>query len=140
MDAERLTEIRERWAAATPGPWCHRHANDGVKRTPLPEVCSEGAARGDWRPTVASTSYDEAIANAAAIAAAPTDIADLLAEVERLRADAKHLRRPARRVVAAFDMFNAAPASPDTVWNLVSEQVEQLRAAIAADALAGGDA
>ena len=85
MDAERLTEIRERWAAATPGPWCHRHANDGVKRTPLPEVCSEGAARGDWCPTVASTSYDEAIANAAAIAAAPTDIADLLAEVERLR-------------------------------------------------------
>lgn len=128
MDAERLTEIRERWE--------DRYTEVYVDDSDGPD--------GDWSLVDGVTEYAIAYfddhGTAESFAAAPADIADLLAEVERLRADAKHLRRPARRVVAAFDMFNAAPASPDTVWNLVSEQVEQLRAAIAADALAGGDA
>lgn len=73
--ADRLDEIREIWAKATPGPWA---------RT----ICKVHERNGDM---IASCCVQEdgivpqTKLNAAAIAAAPDQISWLIAEVERLR-------------------------------------------------------
>ena len=73
----RLAAIRERLAAATPGPWEARVEVHGVSLVPL--LTNKGHlafAYGDgWGD------------DAEFIAHAPTDVAALLAEVERLRAE-----------------------------------------------------
>ena len=69
MDKITVQEIRERWSKATPGPWryektdCHYITNGVMDYT---------------------FGYDMEEYDAQAIASAPTDIAYLLAEVERL--------------------------------------------------------
>ena len=76
MTDARLAEIRERWAKATPGPWAHdRPPGEVYALSDGSEIIADvyGGPDGRLEP------------NSAAIAAAPTDIADLLAEVERLR-------------------------------------------------------
>lgn len=106
-----LEPIKARLAAATPGPW-HSCADDGCKcptvlcdNYPIAEVVK--GQWGDEYPSVrlvGNTSLDmkaeaymeritygevpesEALANRAFIREAPTDIAALIAEVERLRA------------------------------------------------------
>lgn len=80
----RLAEIRARWAEATPGPWVRERADwQNI-------VCRAVPARGPGRH-IAGVGGSSALghngnADAAAIAAAPEDVAWLLAEVERLRA------------------------------------------------------
>lgn len=106
MTESELREIEERWANATPGPW---HTGGPVTRksitAPLTlapygnglsaEVWEVGRRGQQFAPGIAvvnhSSSDDgsevtEAEPNAIAIAAAPTDIADLIAEVRRLKA------------------------------------------------------
>lgn len=83
--SDRLETIRERWAKATPGPWkakCYRDWQPVVTANteheddrPLVVAPTDGNGRG---------TQDEQ--NVEAIAAAPEDIAYLIAEVERLRA------------------------------------------------------
>ena len=89
--SDRIEEIRKRWGAATPGPW--------------DVITSSGRGEEKWRTIRAKgrpvvrvdefTRYTRgepetfcgvwiADANAGAIGAAPSDIAFLLAEVERL--------------------------------------------------------
>ena len=83
MDLERLdtAAIRERWEHVTPGPWVHKHCEgDVIHGTIIANL-------GDY--AVASQEpyggREEDLRNATAIAHAPQDILDLLAEVERLR-------------------------------------------------------
>jgi len=78
MTDQRLAEIREREQAATPGPWGPSvdiadeiHPWEVVRSGDLPPVELEADAQGQ--------------ADAAFITAARRDVADLLAEVERLR-------------------------------------------------------
>lgn len=75
MTKEELDEIRRIWAAASFTPWGYVHIFDGE------EVVRSFAAEYSGR---VATCYHEH--DAAAIAAAPTHIAKLIAEVERLRA------------------------------------------------------
>ncbi len=83
INTQRIEAIRARLAAATPGPWVVEHdRNDQPNIYPaddhdrwialLPHQCVTAIER-------------MANADAAFIANSPTDIADLLAEVERLR-------------------------------------------------------
>jgi len=78
----RLTEIRARLAAATPGPWhVFRDsivASAWVNRGDDP-ICEVVTDANDRSP-------DQGDTDARLIANAPTDLADLLAEVQRLRA------------------------------------------------------
>lgn len=82
MDETRLNEIRERHARATKGPWGYE---SGTVITKI--------RAGDYSDAVAS--YVEAD-NAAFIAHSWQDIADLIAEVERLRASQLVIRRVER--------------------------------------------
>jgi hypothetical protein len=76
VNPARLAEIRQRLEAATPRPWrlaiaCDEHGDDE----------SLALVRAGYADIATATN-----ANAAFIANAPDDIADLLAEVERLTA------------------------------------------------------
>lgn len=84
-----VQEIRERWSKATRGPWV-------ADMRPVATECGEcgeyayevpGVIRrkSDGCGIVDVQESEKQNENAAAIAAAPTDIAWLLAEVERLR-------------------------------------------------------
>jgi hypothetical protein len=87
---ERLAEIEARRNAATPGPW--EQVNKSVRvmgtaTTYAPNayeggICNCLGAQRLYRDKVID---DRAMANAAFIAHAPDDVADLLAEVRRLR-------------------------------------------------------
>lgn len=99
MNEERLREIRGRLENATPGPWeVDRNEYGNVN-----EFFSEGvyvfsvdAASGSTIADFVSmgrdgSRVDNAIENAELIANAPQDIADLLAENDRLREEIKFL-------------------------------------------------
>lgn len=88
-----IEAIRERWQQAPPGPWRWDDQPDGVIRVWLrddPDAPSAG-----YEPTIACLmfpgdmeTYEGAdLRLADAIAAAPSDIAALLAEVDRLRGE-----------------------------------------------------
>ena len=76
-----LEPIKARLAAATPGPWGQGMAGD----KPLPEV-DYSAAFGFITINERSDDGAGGVADADFIAHAPTDLADLVAEVERLQA------------------------------------------------------
>ncbi len=89
LTEEQLAEIKARLAAATPGPWRQTEPTDG---TPIVfdmtcggESCSfEDCDLPDEGMHVCDLAWGElSDADAALIANAPTDIARLLAEVER---------------------------------------------------------
>lgn len=126
-----LDAIRERWADATPGPWHVRDMDDdhAMSLTAVSTVPDDGYGWGDQlteaeageivavtllqAPRLASIADGRWDENAVAIAAAPTDIADLLAwgeglagENERLRAtNAEHVRmiRDLRKAMSTYD-------------------------------------
>lgn len=91
-----LNQILARLAAATPGPWkCHDFGYEGMDE-PVNIVVHAGEF--DWHAIdngefiVATPTWDHGgYRNADMIAHAPTDIAALLAEVERLRENAHRL-------------------------------------------------
>ena len=92
--SDRIEEIRKRWSAATPGPWdvtTSSRRREEKWRT----IRAQGRAvvrvdeftrhNGGEPETYCGVWIDDA--NAQAIGAAPSDIAFLLAEVERLTAE-----------------------------------------------------
>lgn len=91
MTEKRLSEIRERVEKATPGPWGHRVHPNGVQsfvqaprlKPDHPydiEILGEDRNEELYPPA-------QALADGDLIANAPTDLTDLLAYVERQRAD-----------------------------------------------------
>lgn len=90
MTSDQIKELRRLAEVATPGPWVHRN-NDGsigsVDAVSGPMVAQTQAMR-----TPGEQCNKERNANAAFIAAAnPTAILSLIARIEALEQDAKHL-------------------------------------------------
>lgn len=84
MTHERLAEIKARAEAATPGPW---HVNGPYASMDTPTILDDnGGILGR------TTHYAWMRENAAFMAAARSDVPDLVAEVERLRAENERLR------------------------------------------------
>lgn len=83
MNDQQLQAIEARWAKATPGPWeCIKYNKDSPKMYGKDFSYKPAYLQPlNIRLSEDETGWD----NAAAIASAPTDIADLLAEVRRLR-------------------------------------------------------
>lgn len=121
MEDNRLAEIRARWAKATPGPWKWRGNRTMIELISPPNginVVMDFVRKGNYwgmprfaeggilyratrwaiRPEshkpwrITGIDHPDAIA----IASAPTDVADLLAEIDRLRS----LLTPAAAVFA----------------------------------------
>lgn len=91
MTDEELAAIQDRLTKATPGPWVHGQNGGYVILGYKPEKKRIDGYGADDHVCVLDDgdhhqyrSEDEQLANAAFIANAPTDIARLLAEVERL--------------------------------------------------------
>ena len=86
MSTLDLEPIKERLAAATPGPWRVWHDPDPskVRSTAVETAWCYGDIEGD---TELITDYLPTDADAEMIAHAPEDIAALVAEVEQLRAE-----------------------------------------------------
>lgn len=93
MDAERIAKIRARLDAATSRPW---EAYRPRPQYRLYEVSSTSPA--GLNDVLAEVSGFNASADADLIAHAPTDIEDLLAEVERLTAEHDALAETVERV------------------------------------------
>ena len=104
MTDERLAEIRERLAATTPGPWHTHDYGSPADEEPTARVVHTG--NFDWDAITYDGDYvvmldSESRDDADFIAHAPTDIAALLAEVNRLRGELD--RRNAFDALRAFD-------------------------------------
>lgn len=80
MTPARLVEIRERLSKATPGPWLYHDCKVGTARVGCYDIIS--AVNSEVFITISSERNDD---DGAFIANAPTDIRDLLSEVERLQ-------------------------------------------------------
>ncbi len=81
MSAERLAEIRQREQLTTGAPWKVLHDGFGVWSEPLGGYIADFDWIADSDATLA-----QLISDAVFVAAARTDVPDLLAEVDRLRA------------------------------------------------------
>lgn len=99
---DRIEAIRARWAKATPGPWAWEP--DGERGwTGLYQPVSDDVVLFGLGPINCGASDRDALA------AAPEDIAYLLAVVEAARAMADHIRPPSwfcpecQELVAAYD-------------------------------------
>ena len=87
-----LEPIKERLAAATPGPWRVWHDPDPskVRSTAVETAWCYGDIEGD---TELITDYLPTGADAEMIAHAPEDIAALISEVERLREQVEAVKK-----------------------------------------------
>lgn len=111
-------EIRARLEAATPGPWVWERQFDSPGEHWIAadnHQCVRVTARHDGVSS-SSTRCVRADANAALIASAPTDLAYLLGEVERLRAGIEAHRHAANHGDVG-QMFDAEFA----LWALLDE-------------------
>lgn len=106
MTDDELAEIKGRLTMATPGPWAHGQNGGYVILGYKPEMKRIDGYGADDHICILDDgdqyryrSEDEQLANAKFIANAPTDIARLLAEVERLRKQLDGLKK-----IAAFSM------------------------------------
>jgi hypothetical protein len=117
MPDARFNQIRDREAAATPGPW----------ETPGPDTIGQWMiSDGEWtvaeasayshndpyssKPDARGPGYIDSDANAAFIAHARQDVPDLLAEIELLRGDNTAL------VCAAQIYLDALDADPENEY------------------------
>jgi predicted metal-dependent phosphoesterase TrpH len=115
LSRERLAAIRERLAAATPGPWeaSHRHVHGTASDDEMAglgwEIVGppEPMNRGQFRRA----------ADAALIANAPQDLADLLAERDALEAQVAALRE------ALAEAHSSAARAP--IEDLVHVRVDE---------------
>lgn len=84
--SDEIEEIRRRWEAATPGPWCDE-ADDSLDPLGERRRVIEWRRRVAPRRTTARVPYLATVysrEDATAIAAAPSDVGTLLAEIDRL--------------------------------------------------------
>lgn len=98
MTDDDLAAIRARWAAAAPGPWFDTDQPDGTLRVSFLPLVTGGEvpvhAPADWGAYAVCVVFPgdmeeyegEDLRNARAIAAAPTDVAALLAHIDTLTA------------------------------------------------------
>lgn len=91
MTPEELEQIKAREERATPGPWYHQQAFSGQ------HFVGEGPSDAPTPLALMHGSFDKQARNAAFVTAARTDIPELIAEVERLRAELAELRRGLER-------------------------------------------
>ena len=99
MTDEDLAEIKGRLTMATPGPWVHGQNGGYVILGYKPKMERIDGYGADDHICILDDgdqyqyrSEDEQLANAKFIANAPTDIARLLAEVERLQTKVKRIQ------------------------------------------------
>lgn len=105
MEAKELEAIRERVKAATPGPWVWEVADAtllalGRAADPIYEGHVLSAHRCGACANTDGLCLWPKQPDAEVIAHAPTDIAALLAEVDRLRAELAQLKAAARGVLS----------------------------------------
>jgi hypothetical protein len=119
---ERINEIKARLEAATPGPWENDHANCvGVYK-------NEG-----WEFDICeceSICTENANANADFIAHAPDDIAYLLAENERMRAEFKETVQLLTDVTTKYETSVKLHGETIKLLNKAEEEKSNLRAAL----------
>lgn len=138
MSPERLAEIRARLEAATPGPWkARRTRTDLAFHVPAMVVWerSEGTTRVLTFVAVCEAALAPNDANADLIANAPTDLADLLAEVERLEQVGRVLWHGLEGLAACVEELRHPSLSPGLRARAADEADEALstaRAALAA--------
>ena len=124
-----IDDIKARWAAATPGPWRSAwNVPDADSFEPHFEtgwmIATEDGDPFDLRHMVmGSTWYDGPHlacreANATAIAAAPTDIAWMLARIADAEAERSQLRQALRDCVAALGNGGAIGEGASTEFHL----------------------
>lgn len=130
MDKHRLSAIKARMSAATPGPWVTDH-EFGL-------VLPRGASRGHVIATLDHEDVcDTGGADLAFIAAAREDVKDLVAEVERLAAAldaarceaAEAMRKKAAglcRTVATVDPRSDVSAQYAEAWRRGAERCEAM--------------
>lgn len=107
MTDDEIDAIRERWAAVTPGPWDIRGYGSAIEISDTTEADYE------------------------AVVAAPTDVAALLADVDRLRAVEAAVRATHARYAAMLVDYSLEPG--DEPHTLV-ELVERLQSILASTA------
>ena len=111
VNSEQLQEIEQRWAKATPGPWATDSCQTIVKTWhQKPGIC-------EWK--IAGIAFNQRNGgyfsnknDAAAIANAPTDIALLIAEVQRLN----HVVDKACASIDGCPRFNTMDSSGNGNW------------------------
>jgi len=133
MTAPDLSAIRARLQAGTPGPW-ERHGT-----LILSAMTSRGTQARIVDCEYDDVSYDDNIANAALIANAPSDLAALLEENERLHERLEDNHVFLRNADGEMVREDVAPGSipdgiecRDATIKLQDEQIGRLRAQIAA--------
>ena len=142
MTPERLAEIRTRAEAATEGPWeaTWEEGDDWWSITGAPQRVGAG---GPWAvcPEVATSDARDP-ADATFIAAARTDVPELVAEVERLQArvgpcdgGCNYETGPeetcslhGRPVAEVWQIVNDVAAERDARINALAQHVEKVRA------------
>ena len=122
MTPDQLNTIKARLATATPGPW----AVEDITSDHLHDICLAYTIPGAGNPILLASVYGDddssdpigmpaANANAAFIANAPTDLADLLAYVEQLEGLLRDLcedSRAAAEAVRLRKVFGQVLAPP----------------------------
>lgn len=99
MDDERLKEIEARAAAATPGPWEVNNAHG---------MCVIGDGGEEFVADMEGAMWQGKHEDASFIAAARTDIPDLVARVRELEAEVAGLRTRIERLEDVADKANDA--------------------------------
>lgn len=131
MTPERLAEIKAKHAAATEGPYAHKGKSGDGKRQFI-----ESTKADTWnclRAEVDSDDcdYDEAVSTARFLAASWQDVADLIAEVERLRAENAASKSVAQWAQATLTALNGGDVQRESLLHQkLREVMIQYRAAL----------
>lgn len=110
LTAREIEEIKERLAKATPGPW-KRRINYAGEPSAGWVVTHHGTKSGQQK-TICFMSDGFGSENHALIAAAPTDIANLLETVEAQQAEIERLRAALEPFKASFKHIMSVERGP----------------------------
>jgi hypothetical protein len=127
-----LEPIKARDAAATPGPWKPTAYRVYAPADPVPDRILAAC----WRPWGPVTGPGSIEADAAFIAAARTDVPELVAEVEQLRDD---LRIANEATLVLLSRFAAAQADAERLRAEVEPDLLHALAELGDEALWGVD-
>lgn len=121
MTPQQLQAIKDRWAKATPGNWKWIIRGNSVQSHAV--VCHDDTK--SLMPQNICSGISPKTGNAQAIASAPTDIADLLAEIERLTSCLKFEQNYLSRVGTHADgCYKWGPGH----WDCAVQEIERLQA------------